>query len=302
MFNKKLVLGSLAGATLLAGAMIMMPATASAALMSGTCVNCHTMHDSVGGANQGGAGTYGNLLLFDGCVGCHANTDANDANGKGTNAPNAPQVNTLTNTAAGGYFVDGAAAPNPNGHDVSDMNYTMQVYSTANAPGANATPFVNAATAFECIDCHGEAQGGHHSYGASTAVRTGTTGDSYRMLNADTTNNGGASANYVVSNRTDGTYVPNADYDQPTMDQFCADCHGAFHGTAGQGTASPWIRHPTGVTAPNASTAAMPTGRVGTGTESLVMCLSCHAAHSTANLDMLRFNYALELARVRNLW
>jgi hypothetical protein len=305
MLNKKLVLGSLAGATLLVGAMIMLPATASAGLMSGTCVDCHTMHDSVDGTAQGDlTGPKNQLLKWNGCVGCHATGTANDGSGRSTVAPKAPQVNdATTNMAAGGYFVGATTLPNPNGHDVADMDYTMGVYATANAPGGS---FVLATTSFNCTDCHGEAVGGHHKYAAATSARTGVAGSSYRMLRADTSNNGTMSANYVANTRTDGNYVPNADYDAASTDLFCADCHGGFHGltntdSVGDGSGA-WIRHPTGVETSTygdsyTGAAAMPTGNdTGVGNESLVMCLSCHAAHSTANADMLRFNYTTMLA------
>jgi hypothetical protein len=106
-----------------------------------------------------------------------------------------------------------------------------------------------------------------------------------------------------------------------TISGLCAECHGNFHGTGSGdiGTASPWLRHPTDIVLPSDVTkeyylynggtgtnnayslnapvarATIPnasSGNVNPGTsDSIVMCLSCHKAHATANADILRWNY-----------
>jgi predicted CXXCH cytochrome family protein len=99
------------------------------------------------------------------------------------------------------------------------------------------------------------------------------------------------------------------------MSGFCGTCHGVFHsaGTGdaneGNGTSGAFLRHPSDWVIPNSGeyaaytsydvtapvarpsvlTAADP--NVNPGTD-MVMCLSCHAAHATANDYMLRFDYS----------
>ncbi len=116
--------------------------------------------------------------------------------------------------------------------------------------------------------------------------------------------------------------------DTTTISSLCAQCHGAFHNSAGtytgvqgiQGSgatmASPWIRHPTdydmnnkgGTTEYAAYTVYDPMVPVGhstlNGTTSdstaygdaggaIVMCISCHRAHGSPYADLLRWDYSL---------
>ncbi|MEW6570416.1 MAG: cytochrome c3 family protein [Nitrospirota bacterium] len=106
---------------------------------------------------------------------------------------------------------------------------------------------------------------------------------------------------------------------------LCAECHGNFHGgSADIGTAAgSWIRHPVDIVLPNTGEYQYYNGRVppaaatysldapvaradtinntnypsakntatpGTN-DAIVMCLSCHKAHASANADILRWNY-----------
>ena len=287
MLNKKLVLGSLAGATLLAGAAFMLPSAAQAAVQ-GTCVNCHTMHNSQTGAVVIAGTTYGDaangMLLNQDCVGCHTGA-ANNTLGVDTAAPNAPQVGATASASANaaGYFNVAVGTS----HTVAASITTMAA-DLATAPGG---AFATAA-GFDCEDCHG-ATGAHHGTPAS-----------YRMLDADAGNDGTADGITVTPGGTVDTQFGNLDasastYDGLTMNAFCAACHGTFHGNANTNTASPFVRHPTtnGTTAIDAALyGASHTGSavvpVGEGAVSDVMCISCHRAHGSGELDMLRFNYA----------
>jgi hypothetical protein len=265
MLNKKLVLGSLAGATLLAGAMILAPsAVLASGVVSGVCTGCHTMHNSVDNAIPTGGSTLpqGYLLLQAGCVGCHTGSANNTATGLGTGTPAAPQVGVLAvGTAnAGGYFNTAEGATS---HSVTDLTFAGTA-ALATAPGGGAM-------AITCVSCHQQAAGGHH-----------TAGNGYRMLTAASTTTG--PANYGQTSTV-------ATYDSASMNTFCASCHGGFHGAGGQGAATPFIRHPTD----NVSTAAN-SFNLPTGAANEVMCLSCHMAHGNARTDMIRFNYAANLA------
>lgn len=100
-----------------------------------------------------------------------------------------------------------------------------------------------------------------------------------------------------------------------TISGLCAECHGTFHGPLSGDittvTASPWLRHPTDIVLTNAgeylsytaynftapiarqsitagSTAASDTVTPGTD---VIMCLSCHRAHASANYKMMRWDY-----------
>lgn len=108
-----------------------------------------------------------------------------------------------------------------------------------------------------------------------------------------------------------------------TINGLCAECHGNFHGTAADIGTGPWLRHPTDIVLPSTVTkeyqyyngsagggasgpysldapvarATIPiaasSGTVTPGTnDSIVMCLSCHKVHGSANADILRWNYS----------
>jgi hypothetical protein len=107
----------------------------------------------------------------------------------------------------------------------------------------------------------------------------------------------------------------------PTMDNFCAGCHGSFYRGDKIGKMSPWFRHPAGIVLPKSDAyrnynpdvtppadisgiriysldapvarddvPAVPTEIVKPGTD-IVFCLSCHVAHASQNESMLRWNY-----------
>ena len=106
-----------------------------------------------------------------------------------------------------------------------------------------------------------------------------------------------------------------------SMTAFCCGCHGDFHtqnanAATGTGSQSPWLRHPSDFVIPastgleysgmstsydSLSPVARPTGfawdsntpngNVAPGTD-MVMCLSCHVPHGSANDDLLRWDYA----------
>ena len=95
-----------------------------------------------------------------------------------------------------------------------------------------------------------------------------------------------------------------------TISEFCAECHGGFHASAGitGGSGSPWLRHPTDALLPGSGeysafttwspivAVARPTipaaasAAVNPGTD-VVMCLSCHKAHASEYPDSLRWDF-----------
>jgi hypothetical protein len=107
----------------------------------------------------------------------------------------------------------------------------------------------------------------------------------------------------------------------PSIDVFCATCHGNFHSKEETGKKSPWFRHPTDIVFTKAgeylnynpnvpppsdrpgiriySTDApvgrekvpnSPSDEVKPG-EDIVICLSCHVAHSGPCGSILRWDY-----------
>jgi predicted CXXCH cytochrome family protein len=97
-----------------------------------------------------------------------------------------------------------------------------------------------------------------------------------------------------------------------TISGFCAECHGYYHGSAADetgGSVSPWKRHPTDFSLPSSGEYASYTtysvvapvartnpssisGTVNPGgtSDDIVMCLSCHGAHATANYKLMRWD------------
>ena len=99
MLNKKVLLGSL-----VAGAMLL-PLTASAGVVSGNCVNCHTMH-ATDGAGNNFANQNAQLTKGDSCAGCHAKGLGNTGTTGVVNdgGYSAPQVDDAANPNLAGYF------------------------------------------------------------------------------------------------------------------------------------------------------------------------------------------------------
>ncbi|MEW6418239.1 MAG: cytochrome c3 family protein [Nitrospirota bacterium] len=106
----------------------------------------------------------------------------------------------------------------------------------------------------------------------------------------------------------------------PSIDLLCASCHGDFHSKDKTGKARPWFRHPTDIVLPKSGEYAnynpdflpldmpdiriynpdapvgrgkvpeLPGGEVTLG-EDIVICLSCHVAHSSPYASILRWDY-----------
>ncbi len=162
---------------------------------------------------------------------------------------------------------------------------------------------------------------------ANQALSTGTTGQkvgsSYRFLMGV---KGGENANWeaTVSSSNHNEYSGAANkgveaaISSPgntySINGLCAECHGKFHGPAAgditNSTGSPWLRHPTDIVLPNSgeytayntdnsynptvplARQTIPNAPIGTvtpGTD-VIMCLSCHRAHASANYKMLRWD------------
>lgn len=304
MIKRSLVLGGL-----VAGAFLL-PSLANAGVVTGSCVNCHTMHNSQNGVNMNGTTTANpQLLKSTGCTGCHASTDENTASGLPAAGTLAPQVDNVLAGTAASFVLNG-------GFFTKEANISTQMHNVvgvANIADANLTVAPGGAmnTQITCENCH--TNSGHHMTVAGT----------YRMLTG---------ANTTVSAQTDygaqavatalvGTRSENQ-YDATAMNAFCASCHGGFHqsatpesaaGTQRGAVAGTWLRHPTDIVVTNSGTyPSIVTTTVGGSSDAVllgsndgtpaiadagvVMCLSCHVPHGGPYADLLSFNYAAENA------
>jgi len=297
MLNKRVLLGSL-----VAGAMLL-PMTASAGVVNGACVNCHTMHQTngAGGARTGGA----QLLTAGNCAGCHATGNGNDANGVYNNGSfSAPQVDDAAAPNLAGYFNTAVGATAQQMHNITDDISGLQPETEILPPGAPGSP-TNRQN-FVCAGCHTLAAGGHH----------GNAGSTYRML---------FDANPAISDQVEDVIYGNTQtvqpsvqattYDSDQMNDVCKICHSNFHTL--QGSTASWIRHPTDIdlVSANALATYSYTGNYGPGSRDLIpvgtsssvqagtatgtqtiMCITCHYSHGGANADLLRFNYSANIA------
>jgi len=278
MLKRNVILGGL-----IAGAFLL-PVAANAGRVTGQCVNCHTMHNSQGNLPMTGATTAGSPTLLKGnCAGCHTG-GVNDATGReAAGTIHAPQVTDSTNILSGGYF---NAISDATHHNVANI-------STADVDGAlGNTPPGGAAMGgmLTCEDCH-QGTGGHHGTGGGFRLLSGVTGTPAANYGVNM-----AAAN-GVGNRSAASY-------NGTINTFCGSCHSLFHGAGNQMAGGSWIRHPTDITLSSEARAGLTTystadAAYGTkgdivpvGDTDLVLCLSCHVPHGSANADLLSFAYS----------
>lgn len=306
---------------------------AAMASVSGPCVDCHTMHNSEGGAvmatgTDEGAAAYGSLTRGD-CGGCHTNASTGDPL-----LNDSPRVKTTGNSdtvqLAGGYFAF------TSGQTDDHSNKEHSIGSTATPAGYDSDGYVGSdwyiggTEGLQCAGaagCHGNEtdtdpakaiSGGHHA----NALKGGYAG--YRMLQIYQTAviGTGASDYEKALNAAPSAEDPRNYYsatalaDGGSISRFCGKCHGDFHGNEGSENTgvydSAWVRHPTDQIIPSGweiSTLtnytfvdwkANPVGTVNAVAPAdgnmYVTCLSCHRAHGSAYNDILRFDYTDQCA------
>ncbi len=265
---------------------VLLFALPAAARVSGTCSNCHTMHNSQDGSAVDAGGPSSNLLSTD-CVGCHSDTGASTILTVGSTRipivynqtlPTYPPDGSASSVLAGGNFYWIAhAGGDAYGHNVygisgvdGDLTY---------APGPSTVGCTNChetlSTADEENGCKGCHVPRHHADDSATVV--GSTGGWYRFLgdnpamtfgapgsetgvvgieeedweqNPSASNHNAYQGTTDVYAKTFMPYVPDN-----TIGQFCAGCHGNFHHDMNTdqptGVAGAWIRHPSDVVIPN---------------------------------------------------
>ena len=264
-----------------AAALIALFSCPVAAKVTGVCSDCHTMHNSQGGATIYAEGPY-ETLLVNGCVGCH--TAPAGVQNDGTNT--IPYVNQATeptfigqanpNTLSGGSFYWVATAgggEDAKGHNVLGISERDTI---AYAPGGGTRGC--ASTCHEtlaeeqdiipdlgtgCEGCHLSV--GHHADDGAYAggAKHVTSAPWYRFLSAHPTAVGSLGVegiehekwNYGATASLHNEYLgkPDVEMDKKanffalgnTVTAFCCGCHGDFHDENEEEDGSGnWIRHP----------------------------------------------------------
>lgn len=329
---------------------LMFSVVSSEARVTGSCSNCHTMHNSQGGksvAKDFDGFSFSttdtpkkNLLIYS-CLGCHSATDGNKWQDSITKAPivfntNEPNYNTEKGLAGGNFHW--VISNETRGHNIltQDTQYTdpskvpgcdiTRINCGTNSCHANLYGIVsgtgdpNLDGRQGCEKCHLAPK--HHAYdhaylvgGLVTSAEQGW----YRFLSGHTETGEG----HGVEGYEDGDWqytVSSSDHNEylgkqfpgfsgfvlgNTTTAFCTGCHGKFH--TDQGTASPWLRHPSDAVLPasgeysnykiynplapvaRSSLQSSPDENVSSG--DMVMCLSCHRAHASPYFKMMRWDY-----------
>jgi len=240
--------------------------------LQGSCVNCHTMHNSQDGSAMNfdlSATANAQLLRAGTCGGCHA-----DAIAGGLGVPRV-DIPIATDYLAGGSF-NWVKTVDAKGHNVEDLGIGKDAAFTAindEPPGFDSsisnvgTDWANnQLTCAGVYGCHGDhtqsdpfgaLDGAHHGNVNGNLDSPTTVGSSYRFLLGI---KGGESSDweenplptdhnvYFGADRTDVTAADPTD----TISSLCAQCHGVFHTAsdivpANQTMSSPWIRHPSDI-------------------------------------------------------
>jgi len=248
----------------------------ASAKVTGTCGNCHTMHNSQNGSalNSDTIET----LLVDDCVGCHSAADGSTWKDATTGAPIVyniaePSFNAAKGLA-GGNFYWVAQGDDTKGHNIFSDNPDGALSS---APGGYITCGTNAchqnlhlpATSqtadlegkYGCNGCHLNVA--HHATdGSSGTYKLVTTAAQgwYRFLSGHISGSGhgvegGEDPDWQVAatSSVHNEYLGQVDSSGigwgfsgnrlgHTTTAFCTGCHGVFHKE--QSSGGKWIRHP----------------------------------------------------------
>ncbi|MBW2663604.1 MAG: hypothetical protein JRD93_16890 [Deltaproteobacteria bacterium] len=298
------------------------------AAVTGPCVDCHTMHNSQGGAEMATFGdeTGANSALVRGsCMGCHTGTsDPLD------DTTDFPYVNSSTSAFSDDLCLAGGFFPATAGTGNNDDNH-HGIGNTNDPAGIETGSFYDGTTGLSCAGlngCHGNEtdtdnmaaiSGGHHNpTGAYRILSVGGTdvigygAADYEELIITTP----ATEVVTTVGSTQNVNLYSAGVSDPSISELCAKCHGDFHNESGTsddaGSSGAWIRHPTDIAIPTSwdigSTTYTPDGNdykqnpVGYDDASFditakrVICLSCHRAHGTENADLLRWAYSTQSA------
>ena len=271
------------------------------ARVSGVCSNCHTMHNSQGGAPmafQINAGHTGYLsaeslnpqLLLTGCVGCHTALGGSTWKDSVTGAPIVYNTGAPTSCLAGGNFYWVANGADAKGHNVSGIaSEDAAITAAEGAPGGSGcgggschdTLALGTTTGLlvapgGCQGCHLNVM--HHANdGTGTKYVDSAVKGWYRFLSGHmTASNGGVKGiedrdwGYNDSSSNHNEYLGVAvdktgstSLTNGSMTAFCCGCHGDFH--TEQDSSGSWIRHPSDTVIPNSGEYSNAFGADGSG-------------------------------------
>ena len=285
----------------------------------GHCADCHTMHNSQNNAsvayelNTSYTGydtvsTPNNYLLKSDCAGCHSSTSTATIDGNET--PIVFNTSNFSNPLAGGNF-SYVLSDDSMGHNV-DFITAPDVQLGLTPPGGSTMS--SQLTCAGEYGCHGDRTSGKTNYsGTKGAHHTDDTGGitgasiglSYRFLEGilGTEDDDWEQDN---TNTSHNEYKGSVFGETDTISYLCSECHGDFHGSVNTNVSSPFKRHPTDLVLPSSgeynsytsysmtAPVARPTpgassATVTPGTD-IVMCLSCHRAHSSQYYKILRWD------------
>ena len=259
----------------------------AAAKVSGSCGNCHTMHNSQGGSSMAltGAGWNGatlqgtpdstpnDRLLITSCAGCHTAQSGETIIdlGDGTRVPIVNSTGGYpAKPLAGGNF-NPVSGNHQTGHNVEGLagkdsylnivpgqqiggNDQLSISDCLNCHipwlvGWPGVPFVKSRTGevLICEDCHTPR---HHADDSATVING--TGGWCRFL-YEVQGIEDSDWEHAVTSGKHNEYQGETTSDQNSIsDKGCA-CHGQFHALrtpSKVGTGSPWLKHPSDVALP----------------------------------------------------
>ena len=252
------------------------------AAVTGVCSNCHTMHNSQGGAEMatfGGETGANDALVRGSCLGCHGQLPSGSSN-MITDIPQVLHANA-TDLAGGNFaYIKGGkdltaagATTSTVGHNVIDLSVAE---GTLTKPPGDEHDTGITQLNFTCAGqygCHGNRAGTQGNFAAISGAHHGgvsglcdtadTVANSYRFLqgvkghenmddtykyqNYNTQYHNEYWGNVAATEGTSAT-VPAGN----TISGLCGECHGTFHGSDDiGGTSTPFTRHPTDIVLPN---------------------------------------------------
>jgi hypothetical protein len=305
-----------------------------AAKVTGKCVNCHTMHNSQAGQPMAydfdgtsftkTATPKGSLLIYD-CIGCHSATNGTTWQDSITKAPIvfntvAPTYNTAKGLAGGNFYY--MLSDDIHGHNVLGIKAQDPTLGLTPPGGSALTTQLRCAGTWGCHGHNGRQPGDTVEPDQTKAMKGGHHGDDTPPLGSltDVAKNYrfllGITGKEDTDWEKDNINTSHNEYQgatsfgtNTTISYLCGECHGNFHSSAGVGSVSPWLRHPTDavlkssgeysaytiystvapVARPNPDSVP-DTTKVTPGTD-IVMCVSCHRAHASPYFKMIRWDY-----------
>lgn len=298
---------------------VLIPVKGSASIVSDQCEVCHSLFTSVTGEDVTEEELY--AIRNSHCVNCHSNTGGETVKVfAGVNVPVVHNMDVPDSMLAGGNFYYVAQGGGERrGHNVTGIAQKDKKYGTEPPGYERASDLSKEGYDLDrplacsgANGCHGDRNirdpfeaimGTHHA--VDSPLNGKTTARSFRYLKNTALVNGVTG----LEDEDWGKTTSPKDHNEysPSVNEFCTGCHGDLHVNMAGGP-SPWFRHPTGIVipkkgeyldyetySPDAPVArqkvpAVASDKVEPGSD-VVICLSCHRAHSGPYAHILRWDY-----------